>query len=172
MRLGMPSLAVFNGHAYAGGLILGLMHDQRIMTEDPKKAVCLSEISVGFPLPVAYNSLLKATLSAKSFRELVLGAPWNAERALKGEVIDDIFSGQADCDAKIKAFAKKFAPVGAQRDGIKRNKEFYFKDAIHDLEYTTFSPPHLLEMTQGTMKAILEKNAKEAAQKKKRVAKL
>ena len=27
LTLGMPSLAVFNGHAYAGGFILGLVHD-------------------------------------------------------------------------------------------------------------------------------------------------
>ena len=34
LSLGLPSMAVFNGHAMAGGLILGLAHDFRIMTNN------------------------------------------------------------------------------------------------------------------------------------------
>ena len=34
LSLGLPSMAVFNGHAMAGGLILGLAHDFRIMTSN------------------------------------------------------------------------------------------------------------------------------------------
>ena len=63
------------------------------------------------------------------------------------------------------------------RQGIKRNKEFYFEETIHDLEYVSFSQAHMLEMTNvatngRNMTAILTQNAKEAAAKKKRVAKL
>lgn len=61
--MNMPTMAVFNGHAFAGGLILGLVHDFRIMTNDPKRAVCLSEINIGLPLPSAYNSMCSATLT-------------------------------------------------------------------------------------------------------------
>ena len=63
------------------------------MTDNPKSALCLSEINVGLPLPVAYNRMCKDTLNAKAFREMALGAQWNSERALKGDVIDDSYSG-------------------------------------------------------------------------------
>ena len=145
----MPSLAVFNGHAFAGGLILGLMHDQRIMTSEKKRGVCLSEINVGLTLGPVYTSICKSTMKPKSFREMVLGVQWDAEQALKGEVIDGIFNGVEDCEKQIKAFAAKFAAVGAMREGIKRNKEFYFKHTVHDLEKTTFNPKELVIGSQG-----------------------
>ena len=113
-------MCVFNGHAFAGGLILGLMHDQRIMTSDRKCKICLSEINIGLVLPPAYNKACAATLTSKSFRELVLGIQWDSEQALKGDVIDGIYDGNEDCERQIKAFAKKFAAVGAMREGIRR----------------------------------------------------
>ena len=39
LQMGIPSLAVFNGHAIAGGLFLGLAHDEIIMKNDPKFTV-------------------------------------------------------------------------------------------------------------------------------------
>ena len=40
MTLSVPSMAVINGHAYAGGLILALTHDFRVMAKG-KKRICL-----------------------------------------------------------------------------------------------------------------------------------
>ena len=97
LTLGMPSMAVFNGTAFAGGLILGLMHDFRIMTADPKRTICLSEINVGFTTGPVYTEMVKATTNSKSARELMLGSLWNSEQALKGEVIDSIFRDPEDC---------------------------------------------------------------------------
>jgi len=61
LTLPMPTMAVLNGHTYAGGLILALCHDFRIMAEGRRK-ICLSELRVGFPLPPAYNAFCAATL--------------------------------------------------------------------------------------------------------------
>ena len=82
LTLGMPSMCVFNGTAFAGGLILGLMHDFRMMTADPKRGICLSEINVGFTMGPVYTEMVKATTNSKSARELILGAKWSSERAL------------------------------------------------------------------------------------------
>ena len=97
LTLGLPSMAVFNGTAFAGGLILGLMHDFRIMTVDPKRAICLSEINVGFTTGPVYTEMIKATTNSKSARELMLGSQWNSEQAMKGEVIDNVFRDPEDC---------------------------------------------------------------------------
>ena len=48
----LPTMAVINGHAYAGGAILALLHDFRIMNSQ-KGNVCLSEATVGQALPTA-----------------------------------------------------------------------------------------------------------------------
>ena len=77
MTLGMPSMAVFNGHSFAGGLVLGLMHDFRIMTSNPKRGLCFSEINVGISL-ANFTSCTRETMSAKSYREMILGVQWDA----------------------------------------------------------------------------------------------
>ena len=46
LTIGLPSLCVIVGHAYAGGLIFSLMHDRRIMKNKSGK-LCLSEIHAG-----------------------------------------------------------------------------------------------------------------------------
>jgi enoyl-CoA hydratase/carnithine racemase len=46
MTLNVPTMAVINGHAYAGGLILALAHDYRIMKQN-SGVLCLSEINIG-----------------------------------------------------------------------------------------------------------------------------
>ena len=61
MTLSIPTMAVINGHAYAGGLILALCHDFRIMASGKSK-ICLSEIKMGLPPPPAYNAFCLATL--------------------------------------------------------------------------------------------------------------
>ena len=55
----MPTLCIINGHAFAGGLILALCHDFRIMVEDKRAKVKLSEIDLGIYLPTAISVLLK-----------------------------------------------------------------------------------------------------------------
>ena len=128
LTLGLPTMAVMNGHAYAGGLILGLAHDFRIMTSDSKKRLCLSEINLGFAMPRGYGALVGATIPAKAFRELALGAQITPQEAMKEDVVDALYDSPEDCEKQIKAFAKKYAKVGVHRAAIKRNKEFYYAD--------------------------------------------
>ena len=122
------------------------------MTSDPKRKICLSEINVGISLVPAYCAACKAVLTRKAFRELVLGISWDSKRALQEDVIDSVYDGPEDCEQQIKAFAKKFAIVGAMQDGIKRNKEFYFKEAIEKLDEISFTPDmiHLAATGYGT----------------------
>ena len=94
-------MAVFNGHAFAGGLIMGLAHDFRIMTNDSKKKLCLSEINLGFNMPKGYNALVGATVTKKAFRNLALGTQMTPQEALKDEVVDNLFNGPEDCEKQI-----------------------------------------------------------------------
>ena len=91
LTISVPSLAVINGHAYAGGLILALTHDFRIMTKTNAK-ICLSELAVGFNLSPAYSAICKATLPIQTFRKLMWGTPFDATEALKDGVINDVFA--------------------------------------------------------------------------------
>ena len=61
LTLPIPTKAVINGHAYAGGLILSLMHDFRIMAKGKSK-LCFSELAVKMPMMPPYTALVKATI--------------------------------------------------------------------------------------------------------------
>ena len=76
----MPSLCVINGHAYGGGFIMALCHDNRIMRSDRGK-LCLPEINMGGNLVISYSVIAKDTLPKKTFRELVLGIAIKAPAA-------------------------------------------------------------------------------------------
>ena len=53
LTINVPSLCVFNGHAIAGGLMIGMAHDKILMNGDPKLNFrChFNEIDNGFSIP-------------------------------------------------------------------------------------------------------------------------
>ncbi|RAH49665.1 enoyl-CoA hydratase/isomerase family protein [Aspergillus brunneoviolaceus CBS 621.78] len=69
----MPTLALVNGHAFAGGLMLAMYHDYRI--QNPSKGyLCINELEFGVPLQSPMMSVFREKLSATAFRDLVLEA--------------------------------------------------------------------------------------------------
>ena len=69
----MPTIALLNGHAFAGALMLAMMHDYRIM--NPHKGyICLNEVELGVPLRPPMTSVFRQKCSAQTYRSLVLEA--------------------------------------------------------------------------------------------------
>ena len=148
MTLSVPSMAVINGHAYAGGLILALTHDFRVMAKG-KKRICLSELNLGLPLPPAYVAYCSSTMPIQSFRKLHWGEAYAAEEALKDNIVNDIYDTQADAEKLIADFAKRFAQLGKHRGAVKNNKENMFKQCLDITKNQSFAP--------GPMAMVIEK---------------
>ena len=72
MEFPMPSICVFNGTAIAGGYLLGLAHDFRIMHESIGN-ICLSELAIGFPLPVPLLRVCKGKLTSRVVNKILFG---------------------------------------------------------------------------------------------------
>lgn len=69
----MPTVALMNGHAFAGGLMLAMMHDYRVM--NPHKGfVCLNEVELGAPLRPPMTAVFRMKLSGGTLRKMVLEA--------------------------------------------------------------------------------------------------
>ncbi|KAL2128432.1 hypothetical protein VTI74DRAFT_9198 [Chaetomium olivicolor] len=82
----MPTIALLPGHAFAGGLMLAMHHDYRVM--NPSRGfACINELEFGVPLKPAMSSIFRLKLPPASYRQLVL----EAHR----------FGGQAAVDAGI-----------------------------------------------------------------------
>lgn len=85
----MPTVALLNGHTFAGGLIVALHHDYRI--QNPRKGfLCMNEVLFGAAMAPPLLGIFRAKLpSPHTFRSLILeGDRFNAERALAEGLTD------------------------------------------------------------------------------------
>ena len=73
LTLNVPSLCVWQGHAVAGGVFIGLCHDRLIMKDDPKYIVMLNELAFGKAVPYSYNQVIKELTNGRVARTLFLG---------------------------------------------------------------------------------------------------
>lgn len=69
----MPTVALLNGHAFAGGFITAMMHDYRIM--NPHKGfVSMNENQLGVPLRPPMASVFRQKVSPQTLRKMILEA--------------------------------------------------------------------------------------------------
>ena len=88
----MPTMCVFNGNAIAGGYILGLCHDFRIMHET-NGFICLSEAKLGLALPYPYLKVCAAKLDAMACNKLAFAIDVKQQEALQDKLIDSTYAG-------------------------------------------------------------------------------
>ncbi|CZR51934.1 related to enoyl-CoA hydratase/isomerase [Phialocephala subalpina] len=84
----MPTVALVNGHAFAGGFMVAMYHDYRIF--NPSRGfVCLNELDLGVPLKPAMSSIFRQKLSPQIYKTMVLEAKrFSAKEALEGGIVD------------------------------------------------------------------------------------
>ena len=83
----LPTAAAINGHAFAGGLMMALAHDHRVMRTD-RGFLCLPEIDLGLPLHPGMTALIQSRLSKQTAHEaIVSGRRWNAPDALAAGIV-------------------------------------------------------------------------------------
>lgn len=69
----MPTIALLNGHTFAGGFMLAMMHDYRIM--NPHKGfLCLNELVLGVGLRPPMCSVFREKVKPATFRRMILEA--------------------------------------------------------------------------------------------------
>lgn len=68
----MPTVALINGHAFAGGLMLAIAHDYRLTPT--RGFLCLNELLFGSPLKPPMASLFRSKIPPAAFRTLILEA--------------------------------------------------------------------------------------------------
>jgi enoyl-CoA hydratase len=84
-----PLVAAVNGHAIAGGLILALCADWRVVADTALQA-SLAEVKVGVTYPVAPMEVARGELAPAAARRLVLlGETLDAEKAEALAVFDE-----------------------------------------------------------------------------------
>ncbi|POR32486.1 Enoyl-CoA hydratase/carnithine racemase [Tolypocladium paradoxum] len=92
----MPTLALLNGHTYAGGLMLAMAHDYRL-APSPRGFLCLNELLFGAPLKPAMAALFRHKLTPASYRAVALEARrFAAPDAVRLGLADAVATGLDD----------------------------------------------------------------------------
>ncbi len=88
--LPLPTVAAVNGHAIAGGGVLTLACDRRIMARGPGR-IGLPELQVGVPFPALVVEMVRATLAPPVAQEVLLtAATYDPETALERGFVDEL----------------------------------------------------------------------------------
>jgi enoyl-CoA hydratase/carnithine racemase len=90
-RLPLPTVAALCGHATAGGCILALCCDYRLMAEG-HKLIGLNEIKLGLPVPFPADRMLHALVGTRIARQVLeTGDFFESRAALELGLVDRIF---------------------------------------------------------------------------------
>lgn len=104
-----PTVAALTGHAVAGGCILALCCDYRVIAEG-RKLMGLNEIRLGVPVPYPVDCMLRALVGTRYAREIVdSGAFYESEALLATGMVDQVLP----LEATLMAAVDKACSIGA-----------------------------------------------------------
>jgi len=90
LALPVPTVAAIQGHAFAGGGMLSLSHDFRVMRAD-RGYFCLPEVDINIPFSRGMSALIQGRLSKKTAHEaMTTGRRYGGEDALAAGIVDAI----------------------------------------------------------------------------------
>lgn len=107
-----PIVAWVNGHAIAGGCVIALACDHRLVKNDPSIRIGLNETQNGLQLPPKTGKLVSHRVPAHALDRVVLGGALHSpEVALRLGLVDEIVASEDEARAYAAQVAK--APAAA-----------------------------------------------------------
>jgi enoyl-CoA hydratase len=116
-RLGLPTVAAINGHAIAGGCVLALQCDLRLLAEGPAK-IGLNEVRLGIGLPACVVEPLRLAVPPTSMPAIALeGTLFAAADALRVGLVHELVPAPGLIDRAVeraRELARAPGPAYAQ----------------------------------------------------------
>ena len=104
-----PVVAAVNGPAVAGGCVLALTADYRVLKRGAP--IGLNEVKVGVPLPWSVALLLRASVPPQALSRIaLLGRNFSDEAALEAGLADELADAdgfEASCRSRLEEFVEK-----------------------------------------------------------------
>lgn len=87
LALGLPVVAAIQGHCFAGGAMLALAADERVMRED-RGYFCLPEVDIHIPFTPGMSALIQARLAPQAAHEaMTTGRRYGGVDALAAGIV-------------------------------------------------------------------------------------
>lgn len=142
----IPTLAAINGHCFAGGMMLALCCDYRVMTDGEQRNawMCMNEIHLGAPWPLSFMGTLRVKVGDPDLhRKIALeGRKFTPKEALAAGLVDRIAPG--DSAEAVFHMARELAE---SVDSLAKGgawgliKADLYRDAINTFELPSRPPP-------------------------------
>jgi enoyl-CoA hydratase/carnithine racemase len=128
---GVPTVAVIQGHCFAGGAMLALAHDRILMRED-RGYFCLPEADLGLPFTPGMNALILSRLPRRTAHEaMVTARRYGGAEAAGAGIVDQALGEQELLPAAIE-WAAGQAPKNPET--LRAIKRRAYGEAIELLE--------------------------------------
>ena len=124
------TVAAVNGHAFAGGGMLALAHDLRVMRAD-RGYFCLPEVDLGLPLHPGMTALIQAKLPKRTAHEAVVtGRRYGGAAAAAAGIVDEALAEEALLARAVELAA---GLAGKRRDTMAALKRGLYPEALRAL---------------------------------------
>ncbi|BEI82254.1 hypothetical protein CcaverHIS002_0301220 [Cutaneotrichosporon cavernicola] len=91
----LVTVAAISGHCFAGGMLLALTCDFRIMGTK-SGWMSMNELLIGLPLQTGSGAVLRAKLTPNVLRDTMMGKRWTAHEAHAAGFVDETVSNEED----------------------------------------------------------------------------
>ncbi len=104
-----PLVAAIHGHAIAGGCVLTLTADWRVLAHE--KMIGLNEVRVGVPFPYGVAMILRESVPQRHLEEIALfGRNYRGDEAVQVGLVHEVHAAEGfdgHCIARLQALADK-----------------------------------------------------------------
>jgi len=159
----VPIAAAVTGHAPAGGAVLGLFCDYRVMSEGDFK-IGLNEVPVGIPLPpVIFKAMRRVVGSRQAERLSVQGLLISGDEALRVGLVDELAAPERVIERAIE-WCRSLLALPPRAMAVTRNLARADLVALFEeetgAEVESVLEDWFSEETQRTLRELMEKMAK------------
>eukprot|EP00922_Rhytidocystis_sp_ex-Travisia-forbesii_P069167 GHVS01103191.1.p1 GENE.GHVS01103191.1~~GHVS01103191.1.p1 ORF type:complete len:258 (+),score=40.68 GHVS01103191.1:128-901(+) len=150
----MPTVAAINGHAFAGGAMLCLACDYRVMNSD-KGFLCVNEVDIGLTLTPGLYAVVRAKADRSVWTEIVLGGKrFTGHTAKARRLVDELQPAGAVFSAAV-ALAASVSAKGCNRSVYRGLKAQLYADEVKMLSSGTLGEAEFLARQAGDMRSAL-----------------
>jgi len=110
----VPTAAAVIGHSPAGGCLLAMCCDYRVMV-GPKYTIGLNETQLGIVAPFWFKDTMVNTIGQRQTElALMLGTLFTAQQALSIGMVDEVVDNREDCMASAHKVASKLSKIPSE----------------------------------------------------------